>query len=228
MAWNAVPLGEDHLKEFLMFSYDVPASRNFIPHACMNFNERARRVMKSHPEFMNLPDYLQMQVWNRNLTYGAAITCAKLEACETGIEQFRYAYTQDEKDLVLKEFPMIPFQSLKTLKTFASNKTAKLYKDDVASKIHKLFLELAPIFQDDTSFKLFMMYFMFSDFDHVEELRKLKSRYLQLYLRKKGMNLDLESKSLQTAFGLDSYNSMSLSIKKIKELNSLMAHMRTQ
>ena len=209
-----------------MFSYDVPTSKNFIPQGCINFNERARRVMKCHPEFMNLPDYVQMQVWDRNLTYGAAITCAKLESCQTGIEQFRYAYAKDEKDLVLKEFPMIPFQSLKPLKMFDSNKTAKLYKDDVASRIHKLFQELTPLFQDDISFKLFMMYFMFSDFDHVEELKNLKSRYMQLYLRRKGMNLNLESKSFEVAFGTDSYSSMSLSIKKIKELNCLMAQMK--
>ena len=209
-----------------MFSYDVPAGKSFIPQACINFNERARRVMKSHSDFMKLPDHVQMQVWDRNLTYGAAIMCAKLEACETGIEQFHYAYTKNEKDLYLKDFPMIPSKSLKALKMFDNNKTAKLYQDDVAYKIHKLFQELAPLFQDDTSFKLFMMYFMFSDFDHIEELRNLKSRYMQLYLRRKGMNLNLESKSFEVAFGSDSYSSMSLSIKKIKELNCLMALMK--
>ena len=209
-----------------MFSYDVPISKNFIPQGCINFNERARRVMKSHSEFLNLPDYVQMQVWDRNLTYGAAIMCAKLESCSTGIEQFRYAYTKNEKDLFLKDFPMFSSMSLKPLKMFDNNKITKLYRDDVAYKIHKLFLELAPLFQDDTSFKLFMMYFMFSDFDHIEELKNLKSRYMQIYLRRKGMNLNLESKSFEVAFGTDSYSSMSLSIKKIKELNCLMAQMK--
>ena len=30
-AWSAVSLGEDHIREFIMFSYDVPLSKAFMP-----------------------------------------------------------------------------------------------------------------------------------------------------------------------------------------------------
>ena len=50
-AYNEVSLGEEFRKEFIMFSYDVPLSKRFVPNEIAAFVERGRRIMRTHPEF---------------------------------------------------------------------------------------------------------------------------------------------------------------------------------
>ena len=44
-------LGEEFRNEFIMFSYDVPLSKRFVPNEIAKFAERGRRIMRTHPEF---------------------------------------------------------------------------------------------------------------------------------------------------------------------------------
>ena len=54
-AYNEVSLGEEFRKEFIMFSYDVPLSKRFVPNEIAAFAERGRRIMRTHPEFRDGP-----------------------------------------------------------------------------------------------------------------------------------------------------------------------------
>jgi hypothetical protein len=42
-------MGEDFVKEFIMFSYDVPLSKHFVYRGYATFAERFRRVLKTQP-----------------------------------------------------------------------------------------------------------------------------------------------------------------------------------
>ena len=44
------------IKEFVMFSYDVPLAKSFVPTELAAFSERCRKIMKIHPEFDQLGD----------------------------------------------------------------------------------------------------------------------------------------------------------------------------
>ena len=224
-AWNSVRLGEHNVKEFILFSFDVPLGRNFIPEACVNFNERARRVMMSHQVFRNLSDNIQAQVWKRNSFYGAAITCSKLEACNSGLEQSIVAYNNIDKEYLENEFPTFDLKSLKKLTLLKFNETSKLLNKEDALRFHNLVQEIGVIIHDETTFKLFMLLFMFSDFDHVEEIRMLRSNYLNLFLRRKGMSFQAGTPGIQNAIGSDYYCSLSTCAMKVKELTKIMMKM---
>ena len=55
-AYREVPMGEDYVKEFIMFSYDVPLSKHFVYRGYAAFAERFRRVLKTQPGFNDLND----------------------------------------------------------------------------------------------------------------------------------------------------------------------------
>ena len=224
-AWNSVRLGEHCVKEFILYSFDVPLGKYFIPESCTNFNERARRVMMSHHAFRNLSDNVQAQLWKRNSYYGAAITCSKLEACHSGLEQAVVAFNDIDKGYLENEFPSFDLQSLKKLTLMQSNKISKLLTEEDAKRYHDLVQEIGTIIHDETTFKLFMLLFMFSDFDHVEEIRMLRSNYLSLFLRRKGMDLQTEYPDVQNAIGRDYYCSLSSCVRKVKELTHIMMKM---
>ena len=90
-AWQKIHLGEDHIKEFIMYSFDVPLSKGFMANAFGIFIERYRMVMKIHPEFNSLNQCQQHKLWKANSLMAIGVIVAKLEACKTGNEQFLLA-----------------------------------------------------------------------------------------------------------------------------------------
>ena len=54
-------MGEDFVKEFIMFSYDVPLSKHFVYRGYATFAERFRRVLKTQPGFNDLNDKDQVR-----------------------------------------------------------------------------------------------------------------------------------------------------------------------
>ena len=60
-AYREVPMGEDFVKEFIMFSYDVPLSKHFVYRGYATFAERFRRVLKTQPGFNDLNDKDQVR-----------------------------------------------------------------------------------------------------------------------------------------------------------------------
>ena len=49
-----VSFGEDITKEAVLYSYDVPLSKNFMPKSLAVYVERYRRILKTHEEFQRL------------------------------------------------------------------------------------------------------------------------------------------------------------------------------
>lgn len=88
-AYDEVSLGEEQMDEFVMFSYDVPLSKHFIPKQISTFIERSRRILKIHPEFSELSDSAQRQIWRDGCFKAAAICSVKGESFKTGTEQLR-------------------------------------------------------------------------------------------------------------------------------------------
>ncbi len=55
--------GDDLVNEFVMYSYDVPLSKHFVPSEIAAFLERTRRILKIHPEFRALSDRQQAEIF---------------------------------------------------------------------------------------------------------------------------------------------------------------------
>ena len=90
--WNRVPVSDDLVSEFVMFTYDVPLSKNFVPAHLAVFNERYLLMMKMHSEFTNLNGFEQEKLWKKNILYGSAMNLVKLECCKGGKEQWHFVY----------------------------------------------------------------------------------------------------------------------------------------
>ena len=90
--WNRVPVSDDLVSEFVMFTYDVPLSKNFVPDHLAVFNERYLLMMKMHSEFTNMNRFEQEELWKKNILYGSAMNLVKLECCKGGKEQWHFVY----------------------------------------------------------------------------------------------------------------------------------------
>ncbi len=98
-AYQEVSFGEDLINEFIMFSYDVPLSRHFIPSEIAAFVERMRRVLAAHSEFSSLSDNDQTEVFQENAHKAAALCAIKAEAHDTGAEQLQFCLgAEDRRD----------------------------------------------------------------------------------------------------------------------------------
>jgi hypothetical protein len=49
-AYREVPMGEDFVNEFIMFSYDVPLSKHFVYRGYATFAERFRRDLNDRDQ----------------------------------------------------------------------------------------------------------------------------------------------------------------------------------
>ena len=84
--WS-VPMGEDVIRELLLFSIGVIPSRNFIYATSQAFYERICRVLEVRPEFQALlPDLKRQLVMNR-APAALALLLARQEVMQTGVEQ---------------------------------------------------------------------------------------------------------------------------------------------
>jgi hypothetical protein len=95
-AYNEVSLGEEYVNEFVMFSYDVPLSKHFVPNEISAFAERGRRIMKIHPEFTSLADSQQMELCRANCHKAAALCSVKSETFSTGSEQLLFNFGKED------------------------------------------------------------------------------------------------------------------------------------
>ncbi len=53
-AFKQVPLGDEWVKDFVMFSYDVPLSKNFAAISYNTYMERYKRILMIHDGFKGL------------------------------------------------------------------------------------------------------------------------------------------------------------------------------
>ena len=53
-AFEEVPMGYDWIKDFVMFSYDVPLSKNFASKGYAILSERYKRILKIHDGYSDL------------------------------------------------------------------------------------------------------------------------------------------------------------------------------
>ena len=114
-ACQAVSMGEEWLKEFVMFSYDVPLSKHFAARSFTTFMERYRKVLQTHEQYrkLSLEDQVssyfghskiividnpgliatfQDNVWKLGSMKAATLCTAKAESLSTGKDQLDFFF----------------------------------------------------------------------------------------------------------------------------------------
>jgi hypothetical protein len=84
-AFRSVPVGEEVMEEFAMYSLGVPLSKRYLSRVFAVYHERIWRIFQTHSEFLDLPFQLQMQLVNTNRLMIFCLMSAKWESFKTGV-----------------------------------------------------------------------------------------------------------------------------------------------
>lgn len=228
-AYSTVALGEDILKEFVMFAYDVPVSKHFMPEALSVFGERFRRVMKSHVEFQVLSDAKQEEMWAMNSLYGVALNIAMLEGIGTGAQQLQFSCGELDDHIWRKEFSeVIDNVKLKKMTMMAANKVTGILPEDLMTHFGRLVQNIGSmICKDVDTFKLVTLITLFSEThsNSTGPIRDLRLKYSKILKRRQrsimpsGSLADCERDYEENvAFGNALYSRFNSCVCDVKEL----------
>ena len=218
-AWQKIPLGEDHIKEFIMHSFDVPLSKGFMADAFGIFIERYRMVMKIHPEFKSLNSLQQHKLWKANSLMAIGVIVAKLESCKTGNEQFAFSRGNEMNSWI---FQMAYKNKMKKLTMDMANISTGVLSATELEKFGRLVTTVGELIQDQENFKLFTLVLLFSDDEACSpEMKVLRNTYLNVIRRRNSYLFtgdDPHNELNNLTFGHLVYSRFSSSISSIKEL----------
>lgn len=188
-AYEEVSLGEDLVNEFVMFSFDVPLSKHFVPTEITAFVERCRRIMKIHPEFSGLSDEEQGQLYRENCHKAAALVSVKSETFRTGQEQLKFCFgAADQSAWETKFSPVINAQSTKIKKVSVVdwNLRAEAMSSQEVIRYLSLTGTLATSVEDLELFKIITLLALFSGqkASSKKVLAQLEKKYSTLLQRR--------------------------------------------
>ena len=222
--WHSVPLGEDHIREVIMFSYDVPTSKSFVRNGVSVFNERFKRIMLNHDCFSQLPQNVQSQIFQQNLFLGSALLVAKLEYIQSGSEQLFYAMGSFDRKQWKEETRSLPHHAIKKFELYKENKFLQILSEEDCKQFQHLVNVIGETVKDDTMLKLFTMVMLFKDngINGTSELKKLQESYINVIRRKQG-SIYKDVGSYGTSLGVEIYSRFQSCIKDIQKLSLLLA-----
>ena len=87
--FRSVPIGDELLHEFLMFSLGVPLSKNWLRTYLSTVERRVKQILHSVPEFQHLPDDVKEEIVATNVPLASALVLAKNEV-STGAQQVNF------------------------------------------------------------------------------------------------------------------------------------------
>ena len=184
-AFKEVCLGEDLVNEFVMFTYDVPLSKHFIPSEINTFVERSRRVMKMHPEFNELTDREQREIWNENCFKAAALYSVKSESFATGIEQLQFCLGNEDTKDFMNKFSHNLHPKLKKVLVTDWNRTTKAMDSDLLIDYLQLTAKISASVEEQEMFFIIALMILFSGTCAGSTgLSQLEKKYSTIFQRK--------------------------------------------
>ncbi len=84
-AFRSVPMGEEIMEEFAMYSLGVPLSKRYLSRVFAVYNERIWRIFQAQTEFLELSFQLQLQLVGTNSLMVFCLMSAKWESYKTGV-----------------------------------------------------------------------------------------------------------------------------------------------
>ena len=83
---------KDYFEDLVnVLQFGKPVGITFVRSFIGMITERVRRVLKSHPEFNNLPDKDQEAIWSKNHKSAIALATARINLLKTGKDQLKSA-----------------------------------------------------------------------------------------------------------------------------------------
>ena len=207
--YEEISLGEELVNEFVMYSYDVPLSKHFVPSEISAFVERCRRIMKIHPEFEEMSDRIQNDLYKENLHKAAALCSVKAESHRTGSEQLQFCFgSADKKAWEEKVSPLV---NTKIKKVLISDWNRTTHAMDTATLLNYLALtgNLATSVEDLEMFKIITLMSLFSGKTATSSkiLATLEKKYATL-LQRRAANENSKASYAKIRAGLESVDEL--------------------
>ena len=177
-AFSEVPVGYDWIKEFIMFSYDVPLSRNFAHKGWTTLMERYKGILKCHQGFNELPTKDQEAIWKGGSRKAAALCSVKTENLKTGQEQLQFIFGDQDSETWKENFEELVTKSqnfqLKKVSMADCNRVAGVMDADELISYMNTVVSLNELTQEPEMFKLLTFVALFSG----DELSPEASKYV--------------------------------------------------
>jgi hypothetical protein len=185
-AYHEVSFGEDLVNEIVMYTYDVPVSKHFMPRLMSVWGERFRRVMATHEEFIRLPEKDKLIKYNNTAYDAVALSITKFESYETGNQQLRFALGHlDDKIMVEKIAAVMDTNKIKKMTIKDLNEDIHLLDPNDVNRYAVLVKNLSGLLKNVETFKLMTLITLFSG-EGVSDtgIAQLQQKYLHLLRRR--------------------------------------------
>ena len=91
-AFRSVSVSEQLVQEFMMAALGIPLPKHHAPNIMAIFMERIWRVYRIHPEFVEMPTQLQLELITTNSALGMAMLALKSENCKSFSDQLQAGF----------------------------------------------------------------------------------------------------------------------------------------
>ena len=188
-AYQSVPIGEELLEEFTMFSLGVPLSKSYLKSVMSLGLERARRMFQAQPQFTVLPTKYQLDIL---LQRGLVIMCVflcKVSSFDNGMEQLRYGFSQNDEEIWNRKFEAVfKKKELKTLGLFESSyELPFLLSKEQNRCLQKIFEAVPTLLKDPLVYGFILLLTLSKPIEganSMDNLSKLNSNYKLLMQRR--------------------------------------------
>ena len=157
-SFKDINMGDEWLKEFVMFSFDVPLSKHFASTTFRTLRQRFHRILQSNPQFRTLNSSDQEQIWRQGSLKAATLWIIKGENLESGQDQLHFLLGQDDLCTWQKyyqfNFPKFQQMTLKKVSLVSDffDSQDKIKYSDISVKLDTL---IDQVFQSMTMYSLY-------------------------------------------------------------------------
>ena len=185
-AFRTVPIGDEMLNEFSMYSLGVPLSRRYMKSVVSITLERMWRVLRVHPEFQELSGQGQRDLMAANGPLGLAVMISRYENL-CGIQQIREGLGELDEDR-WKENYLPAFQNLDKvrrmrMKDVVAEMSVNLSQDQL-NDYYRILAVLAPLVSDPVLYKLLLLLVLLKPLDSRWKIAETHSKYLMISRRR--------------------------------------------
>ena len=187
-AFHEVELGGEILSDFIYFSHDVPVSKQFMPRAMAVFAERFRNLLRRMEEFSLLTPGQKKRALETCVFHSVAIFVAKLESCENGYQQLRFAVGSEGEDVTYTRdiLSLTDPRKLKKLCMANVNPTTGNLDSEAIQRFAFHLSKVIPLVRDLEAMKLMVFVLLFNESaeDGDQICVAIQQRYLTLLRRR--------------------------------------------
>lgn len=185
-AFRTVPIGDEMLNEFSMYSLGVPLSRRYMKSVFSITLERMWRVLRVHPEFQELSGQAQREVMEANGSLGLAVMISRYESL-CGIQQIREGLGElDEarwRENYLPAFQNLDKVRRMRMKDVVAEMSVNLSQDQL-NDYYRILGVLGPLVSDPILYKLLLLLVLLKPLDSRWKIAETHSKYLMISQRR--------------------------------------------